>query len=128
MTKQLTTMQIGEPVSKVRRLFEQGQIHHVPIMDGDKLVGIVSWSDMLRVSFGELGNQDGRELDAILDHTYSLAEVMNKEPAVISSHSTVRDAARMLGQGTFHSLPVIDNDKLVGLVTTTDLLNYLVEQ
>ncbi|MEZ6135233.1 MAG: CBS domain-containing protein [Pirellulaceae bacterium] len=128
MTQQLTTVQEGEPVSRVRKLFEQGDIHHVPVMRGEKLVGIVSTADLLRISFGEFGNQDGRELDTILDHTYRLDDVMNADPVTVSSHGTVRDAAKLLSTGNFHALPVVDGEKLVGIVTSTDLISYLADQ
>ncbi len=127
MTKNLTTIHEGEPISKLRRLFEDNKIHHVPVVRGDKLLGIISTSDMLRISFGEFGNQDGRELDAILDHTYKLEDVMNAAPTTVSSHGTVRDAAKLLSTGDFHALPVVDGETLVGIVTSTDLINYLVE-
>lgn len=127
MTKNLTTVHEGEPISKLRRLFEDNKIHHVPVVRGDKLLGIVSTSDILRISFGEFGNQDGRELDAILDHTYKLEDVMNANPTTVSSHGTVRDAAKLLSSGDFHALPVVDGETLVGIVTSTDLINYLIE-
>ncbi len=64
----------------------------------------------------------------MLDHTYKLADVMKKDPTTISVSGTVRDAAQILANADFHSLPVVDGRKLVGLVTSTDLIRYLVEQ
>lgn len=117
----------GEPVSTVKKIIEEQGIHHVPVVSGGKLVGIISWSDLLRVSFGEFGNQDGRQLDALLDHTYTVTGLMSANPVSVSMHGTVRDAARILGEGNFHALPVVDGDKLVGIVTSTDLIRFLAE-
>ncbi|MCA9034390.1 MAG: CBS domain-containing protein [Planctomycetaceae bacterium] len=128
MTKDVTTLDLSDPLSKARKLFEEKQIHHLPVVSGTELVGILSWSDFLRVSFGEFGNQDARGLDTVLDHTYKLADVMQKSPVSIASSSTVRDAAQLLSTSSFHSLPVVDGTQLVGLVTSTDLIRYLVEQ
>lgn len=127
MTAQLTTIHEGEPVSKVRKIFDAADVHHVPVVSGDRLVGIISSHDMLRISFGEYGNQDGKGLDSLLDHTYTLVDVMSKNPTTISTSGTVRDAARILGSSNFHSLPVVDGEKLVGIVTSTDLINYLAD-
>jgi CBS domain-containing protein len=80
------------------------------------------------VSFGEFGNQDSRSLDAVLDHTYRLTDVMKAEPVTIPVSGTVRDAANVLSRGEFHSLPVVDGRKLAGMVTSTDLIRYLVDQ
>ncbi len=128
MSKSLTTIQAGEPVSKLRHLFDACEIHHVPVVNGKKLVGIVSTTDLMRVSFGEFGNQDGRALDAILDHTYKIEDIMNADPVTVAAHGTVRDAAKLLSTGKFHALPVVDGDDLVGIVTSTDLIGYLLDQ
>ena len=128
MTKELITIHDGEPVSKLRKIFEQDSIHHIPVVSGEKLIGIVSWNDFMRVSFGEFGNQNVNGLDAILDHTYKIHDVMHSEPTTMPSDGTIRDAARVLGSSDFHSLPVVEGEKLVGLVTSTDLINYLADQ
>lgn len=128
MSSDLTTIDHTEPVSKARRLLETGDRHHLPVVHGEELVGILSSNDVLRVTFGDFGNQDGRSLDAILDHTYKLSDLANNEPVSIQVTATVRDAARLLANNNFHSLPVVDGKKLVGLVTSTDLIQYLVDQ
>ncbi len=127
MSQNLITVHEGEPLSKLRQIFEQGEIHHVPVVSGENLIGIVSWTDFLRISFGEFGNQDGKQLDSMLDNHYKIVDVMNRSPKTLPLRSTVRDAARILGEGKFHSIPIVDEDKLVGLVTSTDLVNYLVD-
>ncbi len=118
----------NEPVSAARKAMETKGVHHLPITDGDKLVGILTANDFLRVSFGEFGNQDARSLDAILDHTYTLPDLMNAAPTTVSKDDTVRDAAVILAKSNFHSLPVVDGDTLVGIVTSSDLINYLLDQ
>tara|TARA_R110002072_G_scaffold303141_1_gene495700 strand:+ start:13621 stop:14040 length:420 start_codon:yes stop_codon:yes gene_type:complete len=128
MSSNLITIDHTEPVSKARQLLETGDRHHLPVVHGEDLVGIISSSDVLRVTFGEFGNQDGRSLDAILDHTYKLSDLANNEPVSIQVTATIRDAAGLLASNNFHSLPVVDGNKLVGLVTSTDLIQYLVDQ
>ena len=127
MTKELQTIHDGQPVSKLRQMFEQESIHHIPVVSGEKLIGIVSWNDFMRISFGEFGNQDAKGLDAILDHTYKIHDVMNQDPTTVPISGTIREAAQILGSHNFHALPVVDGEKLVGLVTSTDLINFLAE-
>ncbi|MEZ6060215.1 MAG: CBS domain-containing protein [Planctomycetaceae bacterium] len=128
MTPNPISISRNEPISAARRLLEEEGIHHLPITDGDKLVGILTSNDFLRVSFGEFGNQDARSLDAILDHTYKISEVMNPNPVSVKSSQTVRDAATILSESSFHSLPVVEGEKLVGIVTSSDLIKYLLDQ
>ena len=128
MSKELITVHDGEPVSKLRGIFENDNIHHVPVVSGEKLIGVVSWNDFMRISFGEFGNQDAEGLDAILDHTYKMHDVMNQNPVTLPKTGTIREAAKVLGSHGFHSLPIVEGEKLVGLVTSTDLINFLAEQ
>lgn len=99
----------------------------MPVVEGDKLVGIMTSHDLMRVSFGEFGDQDGRSLDAILDHTYSIPDIMNDNPVSIQKSESIREAARILSVGEFHSLPVVDGNDLVGIVTSSDLIRHLLE-
>ena len=128
MTKTIVTLDLSDPVSKARRLFEESGIHHLPVVSGEELVGLLTWTDFLRISFGEFGNQDVRSLDAMLDHTYKIKDVMIANPVTMPASGTVRDAAHILSSQGFHSVPVVDGKKLAGLVTSTDLIRYLVEQ
>lgn len=128
MSSALQTVHDADPVSKLRAIFESANIHHVPVVSGQKLVGIVSWNDYMRVSFGEFGNQDSRGLDEIMDHTYKMNDVMTTKVVTIDSTGTIRDAARILGVGDFHALPVVEGDDLVGIVTSSDLIRFLADQ
>lgn len=127
MSTNLTTVHDAQPVSSLRKIFEENNIHHVPVVSGEDLIGIVTSNDFMRVSFGEFGNQDGKGLDAILDHTYKMHDLMNQSPVTIPKDSTIRDAARVLSGESFHALPVVDGQKLVGIVTSKDLVHYLAE-
>lgn len=127
MTPHPVAIAQNEPVSAARKLLEEKGVHHLPVTDGENLVGILTSNDLLRISFGDFGNQDSRSLDAILDHTYKLSELMNA-PTTVSAADTVRDAATILASHDFHSLPVVDGEKLIGIVTSSDLINYLLEQ
>lgn len=117
----------NESVSTARHLINDKGVHHLPVVEGDKLVGIMTSHDLMRVSFGEFGDQDGRSLDAILDHTYSIQDIMNDNPVSIEKSESIREAARILSVGEFHSLPVVDGNALVGIVTSSDLIRHLLE-
>jgi CBS domain-containing protein len=67
-------------------------------------------------------------VDAVLDHSVTLEQVMKKNPVTMPHDGYVRQAAAILANSEFHSLPVVSGGKLVGMVTSTDLIKYLVEQ
>jgi CBS domain-containing protein len=128
MSTDLITVHHGDPISKVRQLASMHGVHHIPVVTGDQLVGIISWSDILRVSFGDTFQADQRTVDATLDHTFTIEQVMKKNPISLQETSTVRDAAEILAGGEFHAVPVVNGGKLVGIVSTTDLIKYLLDQ
>jgi CBS domain-containing protein len=126
MTTAPLAVQKGQKLSSVRHLMSEHNIHHVPVVDGSTLVGMISSSDLLRLSWGAT---DERSLDTLLDHTMSLSEVMTARPVKIGSGQSVREAAELLAEGRFHALPVVGaQDELLGIVTTTDLIRYLLAQ
>ena len=127
MTTDVITVHVGEPVSKARHLFLDRHVHHLPVVSGESLVGIISWTDMLRVTFDNFGNQDDRSIDTLLDHTYKLETLMNSEPVTVTGNQSIRDAAELLATHDFHSLPVVQGNKLIGIATSTDLIRYLAE-
>lgn len=128
MSTNLVTVHHGDPISKVRKLMQETGVHHLPVVSGENLVGIISWSDILRLSFGDAFDTDQRAVDATLDHSVKLEDVMKKEPFTIPQEGKIREAAEVLARGDFHSLPVVAGRKLVGMVTSTDLIKYLLEQ
>jgi CBS domain-containing protein len=127
MTSDIATVHTGQKLSEVRRLLANNPYHHVPVVSGDTLVGIVSASDMLRLSLAIYG-VDERTVDAMLDDQHSIDSVMSRNLNTIAAKDTVRSAAELLSGGVYHSLPVVDGDRLVGIVTSTDIIKYLLDQ
>jgi CBS domain-containing protein len=127
MTANVQTVHTGQKLSEVRRMLANNPYHHVPVVSGDKLIGMISASDMLRLSLAIYG-VDEHAIDAMLDSQHSIESVMTRKLTTIGAKETVRRAAELLGEGTFHSLPVVEGEKLVGLVTSTDVIRYLLDQ
>lgn len=127
MTKDVQTVHVAQKLSEVRRLLAENSYHHVPVVSGSKLVGIISAADMFKLSLALYG-VDERAVDVMLDSQHTIESVMTTELTTIGAKQTVRKAAEVLAEGSFHSLPVVDGEDLVGLVTSTDLIRYLVEQ
>jgi CBS domain-containing protein len=122
------TVHEQQKLSDVHHLIVERKIHHVPVVSGRKLIGLISGNDLLRVSWGDVNKQDPRQVDALLD-TLTIREVMQEDVMTLRRTDTVRRAAELLSQGEYHSLPVLDgDDELVGMVTSTDLIKYLLEQ
>jgi CBS-domain-containing membrane protein len=128
MSTELTTVQENAKISVVRRILAENRFHHVPVLSGKRIIGIISSSDLLRISLNAFG-ADQRAVDAMLDSQFTLQSVMTFAPETLKVRRTIRDAAKKLSTGKFHSLPIVtDRSELVGIVTTTDIVRYLLEQ
>ncbi len=124
----LITIQMGQKLSDARKLMQVNQIHHVPVVNGTKLVGLLSAVDLASLSLTSFGS-DERSNDKILDNQFSVEEVMSKNVVTIKPTASIREVAEMLAEGHFHSVPIVDNEgNLKGLVTSTDLIRYLLSQ
>ena len=124
----LLTVHTAQKMSEVRKLFKEKKIHHLPVVSGDKLVGLISATDMVALSFSAYA-ADERSVDAVLDSQFSIEEVMQKGITTLHHSDSIKKAAEILAEGRFHSLPIVDdNNELKGIVTSTDLISYLLAQ
>lgn len=130
MTKELQTINTSTPLSDVGKIFAESRFHHLPVVSGDKLVGIVSFVDLMRVNFADsFGVAEDQSVYEVLDRTLDVPSIMTKDPVTIESSQTIKDAAEKLGEGSFHALPVVEGDSvLLGMVTSADLITYLLDQ
>ena len=89
---------------------------------------MLSLTDLLRVTFVDEFNSNATNIDTAVYNMLRIEQVMAKNITSLSSHQTIKEAVEIVDVNEFHALPVIDNHKLVGIITTTDILNYLLEQ
>jgi CBS-domain-containing membrane protein len=121
------SIDIGQKLSDAFRILLAGRIHHLPVVSNDVLVGMLSTSDMLELKSTALIGDDAASAE-YLDRYHTIESAMSKDVLTVSHRATVADAARQLSAGGFHSLPVVDQDNsLVGIVTTTDLIRHILE-
>lgn len=121
MSTNVLTVRPDDPAATAQEMLGSGNIHHLPVVEDDKLVGIVSSSDMLRICLRELSDSSVPGI--------TVRDIMRTNPVVLESGASLRDAAMRLSEGGYHSLPVVDPDNtLVGIVTSVDLAEHLFRQ
>ncbi|MCP2026455.1 CBS domain-containing protein [Flavobacterium sp. HSC-32F16] len=127
MTKTVVTVNQNDDLRKVVEKLKSNSIRHLPVVNGKKVVGIISRTDINRLTFGALfEGQEGSD-EAILQ-MLTIPQVMTAKPKTVSSDTIIRDLAEIFSKEEFHALPVVDNDELKGIVTTTDVIRYFLEQ
>jgi CBS domain protein len=127
MTKDVVKLTTKNTLFDAEKLFKEHNIRHLPVVSGNQLIGILSYSDLLRISFSELSDNE-EKVDTTVYNAYTIEQVMAKNPVGVSPDQTVRDVTEILAKQSFHSLPVVEKGELKGVITTTDLLKYFLEQ
>ncbi|MCI5059151.1 MAG: CBS domain-containing protein [Flavobacteriales bacterium] len=129
MTKEVKTININDgTLVEAKDLMEKNKIRHVPVVSGEKLVGMLSLTDIHRISFGGNFDQE-KEVDAAIFDMLSVSQVMKSDLRTVKANDTIKEVAEQLAVEEFHALPVTnENGSLEGIVTTTDLVNYLIDQ
>ncbi len=128
MATEILTVQQGQKLSDVRHNICESGFHHIPVLDGNKLVGLISFTDLMKLNI-VISGADDRTIDAIIDQQYTIKDIMTTKLTALSDGDTIRQASKILAEGNFHSLPVVDKqNQIVGIVTTTDLIQYLSDQ
>ena len=126
MTKDLITLSLNDSLYSAEKRMKVNHIRHMPVVDGDELIGLVSLADLQRVSFIDAYSKEGTE-DTPVYNMLSIRDLMIKNPLTASPKTTILEVSKLLASKEFHSLPVVDDGKLVGIITTTDLLHYFIE-
>lgn len=126
MTANPQTVNITNTLREVHSIFQEGNFHHLPVVSGDKLIGIISKMDIERISF--VSQYEDESVNTTLYDILSIDQVMTKDVESVQQNQTIRDAAVIFSKGSIHALPVLDGAKVVGIVTTTDIVKYLLDQ
>ena len=127
MTPNVVTLTTKDDLVTAEETFKKNNIRHIPIVSGDAILGMLSYTDLMRISFADAIDEDEYEVDTMVYNMFSIEQVMVKDVVSVPPTATVKEVAQFLAQKEFHALPVVDNGKLVGIVTTTDLIRYLLE-
>ncbi|WBX77259.1 CBS domain-containing protein [Tenacibaculum ovolyticum] len=128
MSKNVITLSSSDDLILAEKLFKKEKIRHIPVVSGTEIKGMLSYTDLLRISFADAADEDEKDVDTVVYNMFTIDQVMAKTLVTVNSLSTIKEVAEILSKKEFHALPVVDNNELVGIVTTTDLINYLLEQ
>lgn len=128
MTKNVISLKTNDDLEKAESLFKKNNIRHIPVVSGKEIVGMLSYTDLLRISFADAIDDYAEDVDTVVYNMFTIEQVMAKKLITVSSDTTIKEVAEILAKKEFHALPVVDNEILVGIVTTTDLIKYLINQ
>lgn len=127
MTQNVVVAQVSDSLKHISTLFKENNIRHLPVVSGRTLVGIVSKTDILRLSFADIyEGQD--DVDETVFEMLRTEQVMVHNPTTVDVHDTVKEVADIMSKAEFHALPVLEQGKIAGIISSTDLIKYLLAQ
>ncbi len=115
MVQKLITINPGAHALDALNQLHQHSIGQLPVVDGDEFIGMVSEADLRQVLLLPGGDE------------ITIDEIMNKEPATIGPEENLEEAAKLIYHYKLDALPVLDDDKLVGIITVSDILAAFIE-
>jgi CBS domain-containing protein len=126
MSTPVITVAPDDTMNKVQDIFRMNNIHHLPVVKEGKVVGIISKTDYYRLlhGFTLFKTEKSSEYNDAIMRSLLVSEVMTKQVATLEPEDTLEIAAGFFRENLFHALPVVSKGKLVGIITTYDLINY----
>lgn len=125
MQSKLLTVSPGTTLSEAIRLMRERGVRHLPVVEHERLVGIISDRDLKRAMVSPATSLDIREVNALLARS-PISEIMTRTVMTVPPNAPVEDAARLLVRERISALPVTLAGRLIGIVTETDVLTLLV--
>jgi acetoin utilization protein AcuB len=113
MTSKLITVGPHDSLAKAKALMDSGNFRHLPVLEDGRLIGILSDRDMRQHS----GYLDSTRVDA----------AMTSDPVTITPTATVEEAARLMLRLKISAVPVVDDGKPVGILSTSDILKAFLD-
>lgn len=125
MSTDLVTLELDETLQLAEMAMKHGRIRHLPVVKNGALVGLVTHRDLLEAQVSSLAEATTEEL-ADLKLSIQVREIMATDIRTVAPQTPVIEAASLLKSHKFGCLPVVEDGKLVGIVTEADFIDLAI--
>jgi acetoin utilization protein AcuB len=126
MKKDLITITKDESMTTAKKILREKNIRHLPVVEGKKLIGLVSNMDIRKAEASPATSLEIRELHYLLDKL-TVGEIMTRNVITISPDISVEEATTLLHDNKIGCLPVVEDGNLVGILSENDVMEILIE-
>lgn len=123
MSRKVVSISADDNLRIVDEIMQLGRVRHLPVVRRGQLVGVVSQRDLLHASLSNVMGVASEEQTLFLEGV-NISQVMSSPPISIGLEAPVQEAARIMASRKIGCLPVIEDGKVAGILTETDLLRY----
>lgn len=126
MVYPVITLQLHDRSSLVDTLMKHHPIHHLPVLEGEVLRGLIAQRDLYRGMLSALYYDDERDVHAFLDDFTDVPSLMTADPLTLGPGDTLGDAIQLMLEHKVGCIPIVDErNRLLGILTDSDLLRIL---
>ncbi|NND76849.1 MAG: CBS domain-containing protein [Flavobacteriales bacterium] len=124
MTRNVECVSPSQKIIDVKHIYEKKDFHHhIPVVENDMIVGMVSLIDFMRNI-----NNAGLDDDTPIYSELTVNDIMSTDPFFLSPSASIQEVARILAKGEFHAVPVVVEGKVVGIVSTADVIRFYLDE
>lgn len=124
MTKNVVCISPDQFILDVKHIYEKKKWHHhIPVTENEELVGMISLIDFMYNIAGAGINDDNK-----IYKDLRVKDIMTQKPFYLTTNETIEDAAKVLAKGYYHAVPILENKKVVGIVSTADLIKFFLDK
>jgi CBS domain-containing protein len=123
MSRKVVSISADDTLRIVDEIMKLGHVRHLPVVRRGELVGVVSQRDLLRASLSNVMGIPTEEQQVFLEGVH-IGEVMSAPAISIDPEASVQAAAGVMAERKIGCLPVLEEGKIVGIVTETDVLHH----
>lgn len=125
MTREVATLYEEDNLERIEEAMQRFRFHHVPVVDGRKLMGLVTHRDLLRVSASSAEKRGERRTRALREHLF-VRDVMTRDVKTAAPDTPLAEAGRRMLELQHGCLPVVEDGELVGIVTQSDFVRVAI--
>ena len=126
MSRPVISITRDVPIHDALALFKKEKIRRAPVLKDGKLIGIISDKDLLNASPSQATSLSVWEMNYMLSKI-TVKEVMTREVLTVQADTPIEEAARIMADNKIGGVPVMKADKVVGMITETDLFKIFLE-
>ena len=126
MSRPVISVTPDAPINDVLAMFKKEHIRRAPVINKGKLVGIVTETDLLNASPSDVSTLSIWEMNYLISKV-KVSDVMTKKVTSVNKDTPIEEAARIMADQKIGGMPVVDRDKVVGMITETDLFKVFLE-
>ena len=126
MTTRVITLSEEDSLEAIAEGMDNYRLRHLLVVDGSRLVGLISQRDLLRLTVSSLEGGAAQARDTMMKRSHFVGEVMTRNPRTVRADTPLKEAVALMVANKFGCLPVVDDQQcVIGIVTKHDLLELL---